>query len=67
MLREDALLHVMLVDEVRGVERIGMLGAHPLDELEQAILDDLVIILPARVARDLNRIARRRDALIPDP
>jgi hypothetical protein len=52
MMRVDALLHLVLVDEVRGIERTVALPLHPLDQLEQPILDDLVIILPARVTRD---------------
>ncbi len=53
-MREDAFLHLVLVDEVRRLERDRAPIVHPLDQLEQPVLDDLVIILTASVARDLD-------------
>ena len=70
-MREDALLHLVLVDEVRRLERDRAPILHPLDQLEQPILDHLVIILPASVPSNLDRIARPApwfpipDSLIP--
>ena len=51
-MREDAFLHLVLVDEVRRLERDRAPAFHPLDQLEQPVLDDLVIVLTASVSSD---------------
>jgi len=55
-MRVDALLNLVLVDEVSRLEWPCLCAPHPLDERQQPILDDLVIILPARVTGHPDRV-----------
>jgi hypothetical protein len=51
---EDALLHVVFVDEDGGLERLGVLLAHPGNERIEPLRQDQMVILAPGVARDVH-------------